>query len=111
MLAATADLERSRQDVAMVFITVPRQAGAVVEPSFHFFAQEIDKGAGQERVLQRWFVIDAGADDMKRTHVLPQLFADRAVIDEGGGQDAVGFGGAGQGLGAVAGRKYERHSV
>src|SRR5436305_14746020 len=96
MLAAATDLQRAGQNSAVVLVAVPGESGAVVEPRFHFFAQEIDEGAGQERVLQRRFAMDAGADDMKWTLVLPQLFADGAVIDEGGGQDTVGFRGAAQ---------------
>src|SRR5208282_3436304 len=96
-----ADLQGPLQHPAMVLETIPGQAGAVIELDFHRLAKEIDQRARQQRVFQGDLAAGAGTDDVDRTRILPQLFADGAVIDETGYQAASRLGGPEECLRAV----------
>src|SRR5262249_48778061 len=103
---ALAHFKGAFEQPAVVLVAVPGQPGAVVEADFEAFAQEIDDGAGQDRVFDRYFALGARADDVDRTRVEAKLFADSAVIDEGSDQYPVRVGGFQQGPTAVAGGQH-----
>src|SRR5207248_6966178 len=96
-----AQLQRPLQTAAVRVEAVPGDAGAVVETDTAEVVQEIDQGAGQQGVLKRDIAVGAGTDDTDRTRLVPQLFADGAVVDEGGYQGAGGARTAEQGARAV----------
>src|SRR5262249_9666463 len=79
-----------------------------VDADLAALGQEVDEGAGQQGVLQGDAAGVAGADDMNRTPVEPQLFAHGAEIDEGADQHAGRLRGPQQGAGAVAGGQHQR---
>lgn len=104
--AAFAQAQRFMDDHAMMFETIPSDAGTVAKWPIGLM-QHIDERPRQQRVFERDLAVSTRTKQVDGPLFTQQLFADAAEIDEARHHDARRLGGMQQGMGAVGGGHHE----